>query len=136
MEFAYSVVRDAYATIAGFILQVDLIALRWLNLDDLETLELECGEEIDTVGKDMDGWVGWLSANVISQSLREAILSNNSSSACYQRGSSLIPPMETMAAGMIYMTGSAIKAKVQDALITQTWLREPAGASPIFALHP
>jgi hypothetical protein len=53
MEFNYNVDRDAYATIAGFVLQVDLTALRWLNLDDLETLELECGEDIDTVGRDI-----------------------------------------------------------------------------------
>ena len=53
MEFNYNVDRDAYATIAGFVLQVDLTLLRWLNLDDSETLELECGEDIDTVGKDI-----------------------------------------------------------------------------------
>jgi hypothetical protein len=53
MSFRYNVERDAYATIAGFVLQVDLTLLRWLNLDDLETLELECAEDIDTVGRDI-----------------------------------------------------------------------------------
>ena len=53
MDFKYNVDRDAYATIAGFVLQVDLTLLRWLNLDDSETLELECGEDIDTVGSDI-----------------------------------------------------------------------------------
>jgi hypothetical protein len=53
MEFNYNVHRDAYATIAGFVLQVDLTLLRWLNLDDSETLELECGEDVDTVGDDI-----------------------------------------------------------------------------------
>jgi hypothetical protein len=53
MEFNYNVDRDGYATIAGFVLQVDLTLLRWLNLDDSETLELECGEDIDAVGKDI-----------------------------------------------------------------------------------
>ncbi len=53
MEFCHNVDRDAYATIAGFVLQVDLTVLRWLNLDDSELLELECGEDIDTVGTDI-----------------------------------------------------------------------------------
>jgi hypothetical protein len=53
MEFSHNIDRDAYATIAGFVLQVDLTVLRWLNLDDSELLELECGEDIDTVGTDI-----------------------------------------------------------------------------------
>jgi hypothetical protein len=53
MEFSYNLDRDAYATIAGFVLQVDLTVLRWLNLDDSELLELECGEDIDLVGTDI-----------------------------------------------------------------------------------
>ncbi len=45
MEFSHNLDRDAYATIAGFVLQVDLTVLRWLNLDDSELLELECGRD-------------------------------------------------------------------------------------------
>ncbi|PYV63350.1 MAG: hypothetical protein DMG97_37970 [Acidobacteria bacterium] len=39
--------RDAWGTIAGFVLQVDFTILRWLNLEQSETLELESGEDID-----------------------------------------------------------------------------------------
>jgi hypothetical protein len=46
--------RDAWATIAGFVYQVDLTILRWLNLDDNEWLELECGEDIDTVRQELE----------------------------------------------------------------------------------
>src|SRR3954463_4281322 len=41
--------RDAYATIRGFVYQVDLTILRWLDLAPGQALELEAGEDIDTV---------------------------------------------------------------------------------------
>ena len=41
--------RDASPTIAGFVFQVSLTILRWIELRDDEHLELECGEDIDTV---------------------------------------------------------------------------------------
>jgi len=43
--------RDAWATIRGYVYQVDLTIERWLTLSDLETLELERGEDIDLVGQ-------------------------------------------------------------------------------------
>ncbi len=41
--------RDAWATIRGYVYQVDTTILRWLALDVDDCLELECGEDIDTV---------------------------------------------------------------------------------------
>lgn len=41
--------RDAWSTIRGFVFQADLIVERWLRLDDDQELQLECGEDIDTV---------------------------------------------------------------------------------------
>lgn len=45
--------RDAWATIRGFVYQVDLTILRWLDLDDNEILELEKGEDIDIVSQNI-----------------------------------------------------------------------------------
>ncbi|WP_166246125.1 FxSxx-COOH system tetratricopeptide repeat protein [Paenibacillus turpanensis] len=42
--------RDAWATIRGFVYQVDMTIIRWLDLDADEKLELERGEDIDFVG--------------------------------------------------------------------------------------
>src|SRR4051794_23444890 len=39
--------RDAWPTIRGFVFQVDLTVIRWLQLGDGEALELERGEDID-----------------------------------------------------------------------------------------
>jgi hypothetical protein len=41
----------AQKTIRGFVFQVNLTALQWLDLRENEHLELECGKEIDVVGK-------------------------------------------------------------------------------------
>jgi hypothetical protein len=49
MPFIPKAGRDAWSTIAGFVLQVDFTILRWLNLEKGEVLELECGEDIDTI---------------------------------------------------------------------------------------
>src|SRR5437016_8689755 len=49
MSFVTNPRRDASATIAGFVFQVNITILRWLELRDDEHLELECGEDIDTV---------------------------------------------------------------------------------------
>ena len=43
--------RDAWATIRGFVYQVALTLERWLDLAENEHLELERGEDIDTVAK-------------------------------------------------------------------------------------
>ena len=47
--------RDASDTIAGFVYQVDVTLLRWLNLQSDEVLELERGEDIDIIQKWLDG---------------------------------------------------------------------------------
>ena len=41
--------RDAYATIRGYVYQVDTTILRWISMLDDEFLVLECGEDIDKV---------------------------------------------------------------------------------------
>jgi hypothetical protein len=55
MSFATNSRRDASATIAGFVFQVNVTILRWLELRDDEHLELECGEDIDTVQSGPNG---------------------------------------------------------------------------------
>ena len=49
MTFVTNPRRDASPTIAGFVFQVNVTILRWLELQDGEHLELECGEDVDTV---------------------------------------------------------------------------------------
>ena len=41
--------RDAHATFAGYVYQVERSILRWLGLKPGEHLELEAGEDIDLV---------------------------------------------------------------------------------------
>lgn len=41
--------RDAHATFAGFVFQVNVTILRWLNLQSGQHLELEAGEDIDLI---------------------------------------------------------------------------------------
>ena len=41
--------RNAWPAIRGFVYQVDLSILRWLELGDDDALELECGEDIDKI---------------------------------------------------------------------------------------
>jgi len=43
--------RDAWSTIRGYVYQVDLTIKRWLDLESHQILELECGEDIDIVGR-------------------------------------------------------------------------------------
>ena len=45
--------RDAWNTIRGYVYQVDLTIERWLNLQSGQTLELECGEDIDIVSRSL-----------------------------------------------------------------------------------
>ena len=35
----------------GFVFQTNLTVLQWLDLPENEHLELECGEDVDVVGK-------------------------------------------------------------------------------------
>ena len=46
--------RDAWSTIRGFVYQVDITMLRWLNLAEDETLELEKGEDIDIIKNSLE----------------------------------------------------------------------------------
>src|SRR6266404_536295 len=55
MTFITNPRRDASPTIAGFVFQVNLTILRWLELREGEHLELECGEDVDTVQTATDG---------------------------------------------------------------------------------
>jgi hypothetical protein len=43
--------RDAWSTIRGFVYQADLTIERWLHLEPEKDLQLECGEDIDTVSQ-------------------------------------------------------------------------------------
>lgn len=54
MSFNYDKTRDAWATIRGFVYQVEATILRWLELDDTTVLYCECGEDIDHVRKTID----------------------------------------------------------------------------------
>jgi hypothetical protein len=51
MHFRANPENDAYATIRGFVFRGNLTVLQRLNLSKNEHLELECGEDIDVVGK-------------------------------------------------------------------------------------
>src|SRR5208282_3971640 len=57
MTFVSDPRRDANATIAGFVFQVNVTILRWLGLQEDEHLELECGEDVDTVQSGPDGGI-------------------------------------------------------------------------------
>src|SRR5580698_7313271 len=52
MSFVANPRRDAHATIAGFFYQINVTLVRWLSLQPGQHLELECGEDIDTVEGD------------------------------------------------------------------------------------
>jgi tetratricopeptide (TPR) repeat protein len=43
--------RDAWATVRGYVYQVDVTLDRWLGMDEDEILELERGEDIDLCGR-------------------------------------------------------------------------------------
>jgi hypothetical protein len=51
MHFVANPSRDAGPTIAGFFLQVNVSILRWIDLGPSQHLELESGEDIDTVDR-------------------------------------------------------------------------------------
>jgi len=46
--------RDAWSTVRGFVYQVDTTILRWLDIADNELLEIEKGEDIDIVTRDIE----------------------------------------------------------------------------------
>jgi tetratricopeptide (TPR) repeat protein len=58
MHFRANPGNDAYATIRGFVFQANLTVLQWLTLSETEHLELECGEDIDVVGKAVGDAIG------------------------------------------------------------------------------
>jgi len=47
--------RDAWATIRGFVYQVDLTILYWFRLKDDQILELEKGEDFDVLTSELEG---------------------------------------------------------------------------------
>jgi hypothetical protein len=51
MNFIQIPGRDAHATFAGFVFQVNVTILRWLRLHPDQHLELEAGEDIDLIRK-------------------------------------------------------------------------------------
>ena len=53
-DFKTTRARDAWATIQGYVYQVDLTIQRWLNLESHQILELECGEDIDIVSRSLE----------------------------------------------------------------------------------
>ncbi len=48
--------RDAWATIRGYLYQVNVTILRWVTLAENQVLELERGEDIDVIAPAM--WKG------------------------------------------------------------------------------
>jgi len=52
MAFVSNSARDAGPTIAGFFYQVNMSILRWIDLESSQRIELECGEDVDTVESD------------------------------------------------------------------------------------
>lgn len=63
-------------------------------------------------------------ATLISQALRDAMSPTMSANDCYIRAGELIPQSATTSAGMIYMVGSALKARVPNALVSHIWLAQ------------
>jgi hypothetical protein len=45
--------QDAWSPIRGFVYQVDYTILRWLELQETDILELERGEDIDIIQRDL-----------------------------------------------------------------------------------
>jgi hypothetical protein len=54
-KFVVPRLRDAFGVIRGFVYQIDLTIDRWLGLRENESLELERGEDIDTVIRAVGG---------------------------------------------------------------------------------
>ena len=70
--------RDAWATIRGFVFQVDTTILRWLDLKESQLLELERGEDIDLIfrafsasGEDCDRFLEQLKRRDANITLRD-----------------------------------------------------------------
>jgi len=56
LDFVTERNRDAWATIRGYLYQVDVTILRWVTLAENQVLELERGEDIDVIAPAM--WKG------------------------------------------------------------------------------
>lgn len=54
MSFVAIPGRDAHATFAGLVFQVNVTILRWLKLQPDQHLELEAGEDIDLIQRVAD----------------------------------------------------------------------------------
>src|SRR5258706_15250738 len=80
MTFRTNPRRDASGTIAGFVYQVDVTILKWLELQPEEGLDLERGEDIDLV--QTHAFAGDLTdTRVLEQIKRRSKLSLNSPEA-------------------------------------------------------
>ncbi|MGA2610262.1 MAG: hypothetical protein ABSH01_22695 [Terriglobia bacterium] len=73
--------RDAYATIRGYLYQIDVTISRWLSLEQDEELQLECGEDIDRIQKDLMAGNAELQRGVEQIKLRQRPLRLTSSEA-------------------------------------------------------
>jgi hypothetical protein len=73
--------RDAYAAIRGFVYQVDLTILRWIELANDHVLELEHGEDIDHVLQALGGAPGGLDRLLEQVKFRSAPISLRTSVA-------------------------------------------------------
>jgi len=54
MEFNKIEGRDAWSSIRGFVYQVDLTILSWIDLGEDSILELESGEDIDKIANNFN----------------------------------------------------------------------------------
>ncbi|WP_010516799.1 hypothetical protein [Croceivirga radicis] len=75
MEFKEITKRDAWASIRGFVYQVDATIHKWLALKEDEVLELEKGEDIDLIARDIKNQE--LSRELQQVKFRESNLSLN-----------------------------------------------------------
>jgi hypothetical protein len=119
--------QGPFAMIIGLVPAAMRLALLRLKGSSDEDLASE-------IGVIEDGLAGRPEVDLISQALRDTVLSAMAATDCYARAGQLIPSMGTAAAGMIYMVGSALKARVPDALVPQAWLAQ--NLERFFAEYP
>ncbi|HMH14337.1 MAG TPA: hypothetical protein VK578_14640 [Edaphobacter sp.] len=78
MAFVSNTERDAGPTIAGFFFQVNVSILRWLDLEPSQRIELECGEDIDTVESDGENYAEkWLLEQLKRSIVRHVAVDGN-----------------------------------------------------------
>jgi hypothetical protein len=109
--------RRRTAPIIGLVPAALRLALLRLQGAGDDVLALHIG----TIEEELAGRPG---AALISRAFRDALLSTMPADDCYIRAGQLIGQIETTAAGIIYMVGSGLKARVPDALVPHTWLAQ------------